>query len=175
MSGVNAGEDDFADESFYTRPPGVKDRVSSGGVVARVDPDRSGDILVALVGIRGMDGFVLPKGGVEGGETLEEAARREIEEEAGLSDLTLLTKLGVSSRLNYNRKRWITAHYFLFRTGQVEGRPTDPGYDYYLHWSPLDFLPRMVWPDQRRLIEDNRNRIVSVLNDAPSSEGRSAD
>ena len=75
-----------------SRPPGVSDRTSSGGVVVRI---ADGQIYVALVGELGLTERVLPKGGVEAGESLEEAARREIEEEAGLSSLELIEKLGV--------------------------------------------------------------------------------
>lgn len=159
----SSSSDSSIDASWYERPPGVKDRVSAGGVVARVAPGTESGVLIALVGIAGVSGFILPKGGVEAGESLEDAARREIGEEAGLFDLTLLGKLGVASRLNYNRKRWITSHYFLFRTEQDEGAPTDAKYDYYLHWSPLDHLPPMVWPDQRQLIEENADRIRQLL------------
>ncbi len=41
---------------------------------------------------------VLPKGGVESGETYEAAARREVYEETGLSNLKLVRKLGVLER-----------------------------------------------------------------------------
>ena len=77
------------DESWYERPPDVPDRTSAGGVVARIE---DGQIYVALVGEVGLSERVLPKGGVESGESLEGAARREIEEEAGLSSLVLIWK-----------------------------------------------------------------------------------
>ena len=149
------------DESWYTRPEGVPDRTSAGGVVVRLEAYR---LLVALVGGEGArKGYILPKGGVEPGESLEEAARREIEEEAGLSRLTLLTRLGTLERLNWARTCWTTVHYFLFSTEQVEGRPTDEEYDYRLEWFPLDALPDLFWPEQRRLIEENREAIKSAF------------
>jgi 8-oxo-dGTP pyrophosphatase MutT (NUDIX family) len=97
-------------------------------VVRRLPQD--GAVLVALSRLGAGGDCFLPKGGVEKGETLEQAARREIAEEAGLTDLTLLAPLGTRSRLNWNRKRWITTHYFLFCTDQEEGRPTDPRQEY---------------------------------------------
>ena len=108
------------DESWYKRPPGVSDRTSAGGIVARIEDGR---IYVALVGELGLTERVLPKGGVEPGESLEAAARREIEEEAGLSSLELIEELGIRARLSYDRVCWITTHYFLFVTEQVEGIP----------------------------------------------------
>ncbi len=55
--------------------------VSAGGVVAkRVD----GRIQVALVGDTQRDAWYLPKGGLNQGETIEQAALREVNEETGL-------------------------------------------------------------------------------------------
>ncbi len=55
--------------------------VSAGGVVARrVD----GRIQVALVGDSQRDAWYLPKGGLAQGETIEQAALREVNEETGL-------------------------------------------------------------------------------------------
>ena len=149
------------DESWYTRLEGVPGRTSAGGVVVRREGDR---LLVALVGGEGArKGYILPKGGVEPGESLEEAARREIEEEAGLSQLTLLKELGTQGRLNWAKTCWTTVHYFLFSTGQVEGKPTDEEYEYRLEWFPLDALPDLFWPEQRRLIEENHEAIKAAL------------
>ena len=147
------------DESWYKRPPGVSDRTSSGGVVIRIT---DGQIYVALVGELGLTERVLPKGGVEASESLEEAARREIEEEAGLSSLKLIEKLGVRGRLSYDRVCWITTHYFLFVTEQVEGIPTDVEHHYELGWYPIEALPAIFWPEQRELIETNRDKIVKL-------------
>ena len=148
------------DESWYKRPPGVQDRTSAGGVVARI---ADGQIYVALVGELGLTERVLPKGGVEPGESLEDAARREIEEEAGLSSLELIEELGIRERLSYDRACWITTHYFLFVTEQVEGIPTDVEHHYELAWYPIGALPAIFWPEQRELIETNRNKIVGLI------------
>lgn len=148
------------DESWYERPPCVPDRTSAGGVVARID---DGQIYIALVGEVELTERVLPKGGVESGESLEGAARREIEEEAGLSSIELIGELGTCERLSYDRVWWITAHYFLFATEQVEGFPTDVDHHYELAWCPIDRLPAIFWPEQRELIETNRDRIVGLV------------
>ena len=148
------------DESWYKRPPGVSDRTSAGGIVARIEDGR---IYVALVGELGLTERVLPKGGVEPGESLEEAACREIEEEAGLSSLELIEELGVRERLSYDKVCWITTYYFLFVTEQVEGIPTDVEHHYELAWHPIGALPAIFWPEQRELIETNRDEIVGLI------------
>ena len=72
-------------------------RQSAGGIVL-------GDGgTIALVKARGGDGaFLFPKGKIEDGETDEEAARREIAEEAGLANLELLDDLGSYERPGIN-------------------------------------------------------------------------
>jgi 8-oxo-dGTP pyrophosphatase MutT (NUDIX family) len=150
------------DSSWYQRPKGVKRRTSSGGIVVRVE---NGQALVALTREGDWPLFVLPKGGVEKGETLEQAARREIEEEAGLNDLEMVTYLGSRERLNYARNRWMTVHYYLFRTGQVSGAPTDPKHHLGVSWFPPDRLPSMLWPEQQALIEELAQRILAMGNE----------
>ncbi len=88
---------------------------SAGGIV--VSPEGE----IAMIQHRiGNGAWLFPKGHVEPGETDEETARREIEEETGLSDLELLDDLGT-----YERHPWLpdgtkdstelkTIHMFLF-------------------------------------------------------------
>lgn len=145
------------DDSWYVKPKGISEHVSCGGVIAR----RSGDsVLIALVREDGRSGFILPKGHLEPGEDMEQAARREIAEEAGLTDLVLVEHIGTQERLDYRKRSWKTTHYYLFTTEQIEGRPTDPDHRYELGWFPLSALPPMFWPEQRDLIEQTAERIV---------------
>jgi 8-oxo-dGTP pyrophosphatase MutT (NUDIX family) len=139
------------DQSWYLRAAHVTaERTSAGGVVVR---PHGGEPLIALARERSYEGPVLPKGGVEAGESLEQAARREIEEEAGLSRLTLITKLGVLERLSFDKSRWVITHVYLFTTDQLTGVPTDSTrHQHGPIWRRLDQLDDMFWPDQRSLI-----------------------
>ncbi|MBD2579955.1 NUDIX hydrolase [Oscillatoria sp. FACHB-1406] len=151
------------DDSWYQRPLGVRESISAGGIIARED---SGTIYIAAVREASKvknAAYVLPKGRLEAGETIEEAARREIAEEAGLTDLTLLAELGILERLDFRKRSWKIIHYFLYRTAQIEGKPTDTTIDYQLHWFPLDELPPFFWPEQRQLIEKNMELIRESL------------
>lgn len=149
------------DETWYQRPPNVTGHTAAGGVVARVENDR---VYIALVGEKGLSKYVLPKGHVEAGESVEEAARREIEEEAGFSDLTLLAPLGVKERLDFGKRAWKQTHYFLFVTEQVDGVPTDYKHHYIAKWFPIDEFPDLFWPEQTQLIKENRDKIVKLVN-----------
>jgi ADP-ribose pyrophosphatase YjhB (NUDIX family) len=148
------------DSTWYQRPPGIRPRTSAGGVIVRHDP---AGLLLAFAREADFPLYVLPKGGVKRGETLEQAARREIAEEAGLTELTLLRYLGVCPRLNFAKDRWMTIHYFLFTTRQVEGQPTDSAHHFGVWWFPLTDLPPMLWPEQRQLIEAHRQEIQAIL------------
>mgnify|MGYP001028450668 FL=1 len=147
------------DGSWYERPPDVGERTGAGGVVIRRDGDR---LLVGLVQEDGFPEYILPKGRLEPGEDIETAARREIAEEAGLTGLRLLGKLGVRERLDFRRRQWVTTHYFLYWCDDPASAPTDVEHEYRLHWFPLDELPAMFWPEQWELLESNRDRIAST-------------
>ena len=146
-------------KSWYTRLPGVPDRTSAGGVIVRLEGPK---VMVALVREGGDKEYILPKGKVEKGESLEEAAEREIGEEAGIEDLELLSFLGVESRMTYKKDKWVTTHYFLFRTEQTDTDPTDDSHDYETFWHDIENLPAMLWPEQQALIENNLAKIVKL-------------
>jgi 8-oxo-dGTP pyrophosphatase MutT (NUDIX family) len=148
------------DESWYQRPPRVPTRLSAGGIVVRRDGN---SIVVALAREGRWPLFVLPKGGIEKSEQPEAAARREIAEETGLTELKLLADLGKQGRCGWNKKVWIVTHFFLYSTTQIEGAPLDDKRRFGVWWHPLDALPEMLWPDQRKLIETNRKRIEQLL------------
>ncbi len=147
------------DDSWYHRLPAAKDRIAAGGVVLRREDQR---VYLALAREGDILPFVLPKDGVDPDEPIEAAARREILEEVGLSDLQLIGPLGMLERLSYDKRYWIQAHYFLFTTSQKDGIPTDTQHHAAVWWFPLDELPVMLWPEQRRLIDTHRATCATV-------------
>lgn len=136
----------------------MSEHVAAGAVVVRLDRGR---VFVALVREGEDEAYVLPKGHVEAGESLEAAARREVREEAGLADVITLGVLGVRERLTYRRTSWKRTHYFLFLTT----RASDPsaGGEGGVAWASIDALPPVFWPEQRELFETHRVHIMELV------------
>ncbi|MCI0565782.1 NUDIX domain-containing protein [bacterium] len=98
---------------------------SAGGVV--LNPE--GEILV--VNQKG-DSWSLPKGHIDGGENAITAAKREIYEEAGITDLELVKELGAYERYKIGKggigedvKELKKITMFLFKTNEHELEPVD--------------------------------------------------
>lgn len=144
------------DDSWYVRGENLPERVSAGGVIVRID---RGNVFVALVHEKGCAGYVLPKGGVDPGESLEAGALREIEEESGLTEIHLLGELAVLERLSEKKDKWSINHYFLYATDQISGTILDTEHHDEQIWAPLDTLPAMFWPDEERLLVRQRKAI----------------
>jgi len=103
----------------------IKKTRSAGGVVLNKD----GKVIVC-----NDDGtsWSLPKGHIEEGESTLDAARREIHEESGISQLELIRELGSYERYaldehgKENKTEWKTIILFLFKTDQEHLHPIDP-------------------------------------------------
>jgi len=119
----------------------TRKELSAGGVVVRQE---RGQWLVALLKTehkRGMV-WVLPKGHVEidAKERVSNAARREVEEESGISDLAVKDQLG-TTRFTFQAENAIirkTVHYFLMTTNQKTLVPQEEEYFYDAAWFPID-------------------------------------
>ncbi len=103
----------------------IKKSHSAGGIV--LNP--KGEVLVVN---QNRDSWSLPKGHIDAGESPLEAARREIEEESGISKVELVRELGTYERYKIgldgkddpSELKILT--FFLFRTAQTRLRPIDP-------------------------------------------------
>ena len=101
-----------------------KETKSAGGVVINSD----GDVLV--VSQHGTS-WSLPKGHIDEGEDAITAAKREIYEESGITNLELIKELGTYQRYKIakdggeDKSELKTITMFLFRTNQNSLRPVD--------------------------------------------------
>lgn len=161
----DTGHPPTIDRSWYDRPDDVADRTSAGGVVVRIE---RGALLVALVREveslgETLPGYVLPKGRLEPGEDRDVGARREIHEEVGLSEVTWVDHLATLERCDLYKKVWSINHYDLFVTTQIAGEILDKEHHFDMGWFPLDELPEMFWPCERRMLERNRGTIYDKV------------
>jgi len=86
-------------------------------------------------------GLEVPKGSVEAGESFEEAAIREVREEAGIEGIGLVCELG-TARYEDEEQRFLLAE---APNGMPEsfehtvtGDGEDSGFRYVFHWEPVD-------------------------------------
>lgn len=110
-----------------------------------------------------LDGYVLPKGGVQEGESIDAAAIREIEEEIGLTEVVKLADLAVLERQDSMKTYWAVNHYALYLTAQISGDIKDKDHHFDFGWFPIESPPPMFWPDERRLLDEQRARIYDAV------------
>jgi len=144
------------------RMPKVEE-TSAGGLVV----DRSGDLLraalIARHDRRGRLVWSLPKGHLEAGETPEDAAIREVEEETGIRG-RVLAPLGVIDFwfIAENRRIHKTVHHYLMEASGGELSDEDAEV-VEVAWFPLtDIRDRLAYADERRLLD----RLPDLLADA---------
>ena len=134
--------------------------VSAGGVIVR---NENGLYSILLLRDTRYPEWHFAKGHVEEGETLEQAALREIAEEAGLHHLKIHCLLGLYERFVEKANEAKIIHYFLMSPTQDE-EPSEPENKHVeLQWFPLDDLPVMYLPEQKDVIEKNVERIRRIL------------
>ena len=135
------------------RSPVTKE-ISAGGVVYRRDGDTIEVVLASRRTRRGDLAWGLAKGGVEEGESMEEAAVREVLEETGLT-VELEASLGETKYFYVWGDARIrkTVHFFLMRfTG---GDPQDRDDEMEeVRWFPLErALKRAAYRGEREILE----------------------
>ena len=129
------------------------EEVSAGGLVL----DRSSRpwkaALIARVDRRGRLIWSLPKGHVEAGETNEQAAIREGEEETGIQSSVLMLLGTIDFWFMAEEKRiHKTVHHFLLDANGGELSDEDREVD-EVAWIPLDEVEgKLAYPDERKLM-----------------------
>ncbi len=102
---------------------GTDDTVrAAGGVVARHRPD--GTLEVLVVHRPRYDDWSLPKGKLEPGESLEDAARRELEEETGLQ-VELGSVLEAAEYVDRHGRHKVVHYWQMTAVGATEWAPNE--------------------------------------------------
>ena len=113
---------------------------SAGGIVLNTE----GKVLV--VNQHGTS-WSLPKGHIDPGENSLTAARREIYEESGISQVELIRELGSYQRYRIGKNggedlsEFKKIHIFMFKTSQRELKPIDP------------HNPQAMWVDKHKVAD----------------------
>lgn len=159
--------------AFRGRRP-VRRELSAGGVVVRQNDSHW---LVALLKTEHKRGqvWVLPKGHVElaSRERIADAAQREVQEEAGLSDVAVKNQLGVT-RFTFQAEGTMvakTVHYFLMITSQEQLTPQKEEGLLEAAWFPIDeAIENLAYDTDQEIVRRAKEYLVGP---APRARRRS--
>lgn len=131
------------------------DEVSAGGLV--VDTTGKLGLLIGRRDLKDASGkrilWSLPKGHIEEGETPEQAALREVQEETGVESI-IEKSLGVIDFwfMAGGKRIHKTVHHYLFRENGGLLAPQESEVD-EVAWFPLaEIVERLAYPDEKKLI-----------------------
>lgn len=132
--------------------------VSAGAIILR---EMEGELKIALAQHQNSSKtWVLPKGHVEAGETIEQAALREIYEETGLTNIQLLKHLGSILRESVKENGDIvqkTIHYYLAYapgTSTYGAQPADTRFVEVGWFSPRQALVLLPYEQERAFFKE---------------------
>ena len=130
------------------------DEFSAGGLVLDLGGDVPRGALIGRTDRQGRLLWSLPKGHIEAGETAEQAAIREVEEETGIAGAIL----GALGTIDFwfvadGRRIHKTVHHYLLR--RVGGELSDDDIEVdEVAWVPLPQIrSRLAYPDERGLVD----------------------
>ncbi|HEY6542337.1 MAG TPA: NUDIX domain-containing protein [Ktedonobacteraceae bacterium] len=131
---------------------------SAGAIILR---EVEGQLKIGLAQhARATKSWVLPKGHVEAGETIEQAALREIYEETGLNDVQLIKHLGTLIRESTKSNGDVeekTIHLFL-AYAPTNGRsqaPSDPRFTVVSWFSPQEAIALLPYESERAFFREH--------------------
>jgi 8-oxo-dGTP diphosphatase len=146
-----------------TRPPEIKRRISSGGVVYR---NLNDDVEVVIVAVRGSRAWCLPKGIIDRDEDPPATALREVREETGLTG-EILYELGQISYWYYLREEMIRVHktVYFFLLKFIEGSTDDHDHEVdEARWFPIDdAIEKLTYKSEKEIMRKAKVMIDKML------------
>lgn len=133
---------------------------AAGGVVLRA---RDGEAEILLIFRRGI--WDLPKGKQDAGESIEECARREVQEELGIDDVAITGRLGrtIHGYPHHGKYAVKTTHWFIMSTNAVTFRPQAKEKIERVEWMPLrEAKQRLGFPTLRSHVTAVENELKAA-------------
>ena len=141
--------------------------------------NREGAVFVGRRIDQTMEGWQMPQGGIDGDETPEQAALRELKEEIGTNNARILRQmdewlaydlpqhlLGVALHGKYRgqRQKWIAMR-FEGDDSEINIRTKEPEFAAW-KWLAIEALPRLVVPFKR----DTYSKVLAAFEDLAAPE-----
>lgn len=132
-----------------------------------------------------IDGWQFPQGGIEAGETAQEAALRELKEETSVHSVTAVKTLDYPLRyefpeevkakfrtrgiFNDGQEQYWSLFYFTGQEDEINLKTEEPEFDEF-GWFDLEEAPDLVWEIKREVYRQMAAAFVPLIKNYPAEK-----